>query len=96
MSNLRPLADRIVVKKFEQEVKSPSGLYIPPASADKPDQGEVIAVGPGKIVNGELKPLEIQIGDHVLYGTHSGQAVKISGHELLVMREDDVMAVLQK
>lgn len=94
--NLRPLHDRIVVKRLEQETKTASGILIPDQAAEKPDQGEVKAVGNGKILeDGKVRPLDVKVGDKILFGKYSGQVVKIGDEELLVMREDDVMAVVQ-
>jgi chaperonin GroES len=93
--NLRPLHDRVIVKRLDQETKTASGLIIPDAAAEKPDQGEVLAIGNGKVQeNGSLRPLEVKVGDRVLFGKYSGQAVKVNGEELLVMREEDIMAVV--
>ena len=93
--NLRPLHDRVIVKRHDQETKTASGLIIPDAAAEKPDQGEVLAVGNGKVQdNGQVRPLEVKVGDRVLFGKYSGQAVKVNGEELLVMREEDIMAVV--
>jgi chaperonin GroES len=93
--NLRPLHDRVIVKRLDQETKTASGLIIPDAAAEKPDQGEVLAVGNGKVQeNGNVRPLEVKVGDRVLFGKYSGQTVKVNGEELLVMREEDIMAVV--
>jgi len=93
--NLRPLHDRVIVKRLDQETKTASGLIIPDAAAEKPDQGEILAVGAGNVQdNGQLRALEVKVGDRVLFGKYSGQAVKVDGQELLVMREEDIMAVL--
>jgi chaperonin GroES len=95
--NLRPLHDRVIVKRLDQETKTASGLIIPDAAAEKPDQGEILAVGNGKVQdNGTVRALEVQVGDRVLFGKYSGQSVKVDGQELLVMREEDIMAVLVK
>ena len=95
--NLRPLHDRIIVKRLDQETKTASGIVIPDAAAEKPDQGQVLAVGNGKILeDGKLRALEVKVGDRVLFGKYSGQTVKVDGDELLVMREEDIMAVLVK
>ncbi|HEY0588922.1 MULTISPECIES: co-chaperone GroES [Telluria group] len=95
--NLRPLHDRVIVKRLDQETKTASGLIIPDAAAEKPDQGEVLAVGNGKVAdNGTVRALEVKVGDRVLFGKYAGQAVKVDGQELLVMREEDIMAVVQK
>ena len=93
--NLRPLHDRVIVKRLDQETKTASGLIIPDAAAEKPDQGEVLAIGNGKVQdNGQVRALEVKVGDRVLFGKYSGQAVKVDGQELLVMREEDIMAVV--
>ena len=93
--NLRPLHDRVIVKRLDQETKTASGLIIPDAAAEKPDQGEILAVGNGKVQdNGQVRALEVKVGDRVLFGKYSGQAVKVDGEELLVMREEDIMAVV--
>jgi chaperonin GroES len=95
--NLRPLHDRVIVKRLDQETKTASGLIIPDAAAEKPDQGEVLAVGNGKVSDtGVLRALEVKVGDRVLFGKYSGQAVKVDGDELLVMREEDIMAIVNK
>jgi chaperonin GroES len=95
--NLRPLADRVIVKRVENETKTASGIVIPDSAAEKPDQGEVLAVGPGKRNDkGELAALTVKIGDRVLFGKYSGQTVKVDGNELLVMKEDDLFAVVEK
>ncbi len=94
---LRPLHDRVIVKRVEQETKTASGIYIPDNAAEKPDQGEVLAVGPGKRDDkGELSPMSVKVGDRVLFGKYAGQTVKVDGDELMVMREDDLMAVIEK
>lgn len=93
---IRPLHDRVVVKRVEAEEKTASGIVLPGAAAEKPDQGEVIAVGTGKILeNGSVRALEVKVGDRVLFGKYSGQTVKVDGAELLVMREEDLMGVLE-
>ena len=95
--NLRPLHDRVIVKRLENETKTASGIYIPDNAAEKPDQGEVLAVGPGKRNDkGEQIALNVKVGDRVLFGKYSRQTVKIDGNELLVMKEDDLFAVVEK
>ncbi|OIM97509.1 co-chaperone GroES [Polynucleobacter sp. QLW-P1DATA-2] len=95
--NLRPLHDRVIIKRLDQESKTASGIIIPDAAAEKPDQGEVLAVGPGKRDDaGKLNALDVKVGDRVLFGKYAGQTVKVDGDELIVMREDDIMAVVQK
>ena len=92
---IRPLHDRVLVKRLEEERKTASGIVIPDAAAEKPDQGEIIAVGAGKILeDGKIRPLAVKAGDRVLFGKYSGQTVKVDGEELLVMREEDLMGVV--
>ena len=94
---LRPLHDRVIVKRLEQETKTASGIVIPDNAAEKPDQGEILAVGPGKRNDkGDLTPMNVSVGDRVLFGKYSGQAVKVDGDELMVMREEDLFAVVVK
>jgi chaperonin GroES len=94
--NLRPLHDRVIVKRLENETKTASGIVIPDNAAEKPDQGEVIAVGPGKRDDkGALLAPSVKVGDRVLFGKYSGQTVKVDGDELLVMKEDDLFAVVE-
>ncbi len=94
---LRPLHDRIVVKRLEKETKTASGIVLPDAATEKPEQGEVLAVGNGKILDdGKTRALDVKVGDTVLFGKYSGQTVKVDGEELLLLREDDVMAIVYK
>ena len=94
---LRPLHDRVIVKRLEEERKTASGIVIPDTATEKPDQGELLAVGPGKRDDsGKLNPPDLKVGDRVLFGKYAGQTVKVDGDELMVMREDDIMAVVQK
>jgi chaperonin GroES len=94
---LRPLHDRVVIKRKEEERKSPGGIVIPDTATEKPIRGEIIAVGNGKILdNGDIRPLDVKVGDEVLFGKYSGTEVKIDGEEMVVMREDDIMAVIEK
>ena len=94
--NLRPLHDRVIVKRLDQETKTASGIVIPDNVAEKPDQGEILAVGPGKKNDkGEVMTLAVKVGDRVLFGKYSGQSVKVDGDELMVMREEDIMAVVE-
>jgi len=93
---IRPLHDRVLVKRLEEERKTASGIVIPDAAAEKPDQGEIIAVGAGKILeDGKIRALAVKVGDRVLFGKYSGQTVKVDGEELLVMREEDIMGVVE-
>jgi len=94
--NLRPLHDRVIVKRVEEERTSPGGIVIPDSAAEKPIRGEVLAVGNGKILDdGSKRELDIKAGDKVLFGKYSGTEVKVDGEDLLVMREDDIMAVIE-
>jgi chaperonin GroES len=93
---IRPLHDRVIVKSLEEERKTASGIVIPDTAAEKPDQGEVVAIGKGKILeDGRLQPLDLKVGDRILFGKYSGQTVRIKGDELLVMREEDIMGVVE-
>jgi chaperonin GroES len=93
---LRPLHDRVIIKRLDQERKTASGIVIPDNAAEKPDQGEILAVGNGKVGDdGKVRALDVKVGDKVLFGKYSGQSVKVEGEELLVMREEDIMAVVQ-
>ncbi len=94
--NIRPLHDRIIVRRLEEERKTASGIVIPDTAAEKPDQGKVIAIGTGKVTeDGTVRPLQVKVGDRILFGKYSGQTVKVQGEELLVMREEDVMGVVE-
>jgi chaperonin GroES len=93
--NIRPLHDRVVIKRKEEDRTSPGGIVIPDTAAEKPIRGEVTAVGKGKILeDGKVRPLDVKVGDNVLFGKYSGTEVKVEGEELLVMREEDIMAVI--
>ena len=93
---IRPLHDRIIVKRLDEEKKTASGIVIPDTAAEKPDQGEVMSVGKGRLTDeGELVPLDVKVGDRVLFGKYSGQTVRLSGDELLVMREEDILGVVE-
>ena len=93
---IRPLHDRVLVRRVEDEKKTPGGIVIPDTAAEKPMQGEVIAVGNGKLQdNGELRALDVKAGDKILFGKYSGTEVKVDGEELIVMREDDIMGVIE-
>lgn len=94
---LRPLHDRVIVRRLEAETKTAGGIVIPDSAAEKPIKGEVVAVGNGKLLeNGEVRPLDVKVGDKVLFGKYSGTEVKVDGEELLVMREEDIMAIIEK
>jgi chaperonin GroES len=93
---LRPLHDRVIIKRLDSERKTASGLVIPDNAGEKPDQGEVVAIGNGKINDdGKVRALAVKVGDKVLFGKYSGQTVKVDNEELLVMREEDIMAVVE-
>jgi chaperonin GroES len=94
--NVRPLHDRVIVKRMEEERTSPGGIVIPDSAAEKPIQGEVTAVGNGKILDsGEVRALDVKVGDRVLFGKYSGTEVKVGGDDLLVLREEDIMGVVE-
>ncbi len=94
--NIRPLHDRVIVKRVEAERTTASGIVLPDSAGEKPDQGEILAVGPGKRDDaGKVIPMDVKVGDRVLFGKYAGQAVKVDGQEVLVMREEDIMGVLQ-
>jgi chaperonin GroES len=93
---IRPLHDRVVIRRTEEERTSPGGIVIPDTATEKPIRGEVIAVGNGKVLDsGDVRALDLKVGDKVLFGKYSGTEVKVDGEDLLVMREDDVMAVVE-
>lgn len=93
---IRPLHDRVLVKRLEEDRTSPGGIVIPDTAAEKPIQGNVIAVGKGKILeNGAVRPCDVKVGDKILFGKYGGTEVKVEGEELLVMREEDIMAVIE-
>ncbi|MCP5141313.1 MAG: co-chaperone GroES [Chromatiales bacterium] len=94
--NIRPLHDRVIIKRMAEERTTASGIVIPDSATEKPAQGEVIAVGNGKINNdGSVRALDVKVGDRVLFGKYSGNEVKVDGEDLLVMREEDIMAVVE-
>ena len=93
---IRPLHDRVIVKRLEEDRTSPGGIVIPDTAAEKPVQGKIVAVGKGKILeNGEVRPLDVKVGDKILFGKYSGTEVKMDGDELVVMREEDIMAIVE-
>jgi len=94
--NLKPLADRLVVKPLEQEEEKRGGIIIPDTAKEKPEKGEVLAVGPGKILeNGQRVPIEVKKGDKILFGKYAGSEIKVDGKELMIVREDEVMAIIE-
>jgi chaperonin GroES len=93
---IRPLHDRVIVKRLEEERTSPGGILIPDTAAEKPVQGKIVAVGKGKILDdGQVRALDVKVGDKILFGKYSGTEVKVDGEDLVVMREEDVMAVIE-
>ena len=94
--NIRPLHDRVIVKRMEEERTTAGGIVIPDTAAEKPIRGEIMAIGKGKILeSGDVRPLDVKVGDKVLFGKYSGTEVKVNGHDVLVMREEDIMGVLE-
>ena len=93
---LRPLNDRVIVKRLENERTTAAGIVIPDSAAEKPDQGEVVAVGPGKRTeDGKVIPLDVKAGDKILFGKYAGQTVKVDDEELLVIREEEILAIIE-
>ena len=93
---IRPLHDRVIVKRLEEERTSPVGIVIPDSAAEKPSQGKIVAIGKGKILeDGSVRALDVKVGDKILFGKYSGTEVKVDGDDLLVMREEDIMAVIE-
>ena len=93
---VRPLHDRVLIKRVEEETKSAGGIVLPGTAAEKPSRGNVIAVGRGKLLeNGDIRPLDVKEGDHVLFGKYSGSEVKVDGEDYIIMREDEIMAVIE-
>ena len=94
--NIRPLQDRVIVRRMEEETTSPGGIVIPDSAAEKPSRGEVVAVGNGLVLdNGEIRPLDLKVGDKVLFGKYSGTEVKVDGEDLLILRESDVLGIIE-
>ena len=94
--NIRPLHDRVVVRRMEEERTSAGGIVIPDSATEKPAEGEIVAIGKGKILdNGEVRPLDVKVGDKILFSKYGGTDVKVDGEDLLVMREDDITAVIE-
>ncbi len=93
---VRPLHDRVLIKRVEEETKTAGGIVLPGAAAEKPSRGNVIAAGRGKLLeNGDIRPLDVKEGDHVLFGKYSGSEVKVDGEDYIIMREDEIMAVIE-
>ncbi len=96
MVKLRPLQDRVLVKRFEEKEVKKGGIIIPDTAKEKPQEGEVIAVGPGKVTeDGKLQPMSVKVGDKILFGKYSGNEVKLGDEEYLIMKEDDILGILQ-
>ncbi len=94
--NIRPLHDRVVVRRLEEETKTAGGIVLPDTAAEKPSQGEVLAVGPGKLLdNGDVRALDVKVGDKVLFGQYGGSTVKVDGEELLILSESEIFGVLE-
>ena len=93
---IRPLHDRVIVKRLESETRTAGGIVIPDSAAEKPVQGKVVAVGKGKILeDGQVRPLDVKVGDKILFGKYSGSEIKMNGEEHLIMREDDILGVIE-
>ena len=93
--NIRPLHDRVIVRRMDEEKTSPGGIVIPDSATEKPVKGEVLAIGKGKLLeNGDVRPLDVKVGDKILFGKYSGTEVNVDGEDLLVMREDDITAII--
>lgn len=94
---VRPLHDRVLIKRVEEETKTAGGIVLPGTAAEKPSRGNVIAVGQGKLLeNGDIRPLDVKAGDQVLFGKYSGSEVKVDGEDYIIMREDEIMAVIEE
>jgi chaperonin GroES len=94
-AKIRPLHDRIIVKRIDLEEKTPGGLIIPDTAKEKPQEGKVIAIGPGKYEDGKLIAVDVKLGDKVLFGKYSGAEIKLNGEEHLIVREDDILGVIE-
>ncbi len=94
--NIRPLHDRVIVKRVEEERTSAGGIVLPDSATEKPSQGEVVAVGNGKLLdNGDIRAVDVKVGDKILFGKYAGNEVKVEGEEVIVMREEDIMGVIE-
>ncbi len=98
MANIKPLYDRVVVKPIEETAeKTPSGIIIPDTAKEKPSEGKVVAVGEGKLLeNGEIKPLKVKVGDKVIYSKYAGNDIVVDGEDLIILREDDILAIIEE
>ena len=92
---IRPLHDRVVVRRMEEETTSPGGIVLPGSAKEKPQQGEVVAIGEGRLVDGKIQPLSVKAGDKVVFGSYAGNTIKIDGQELLIMNESEIFGVLE-
>ncbi|MDO8433042.1 MAG: co-chaperone GroES [Candidatus Binatus sp.] len=95
MKGFRPLGDRILIKRIKEEEKTKGGIIIPDTAKEKPQEGKVIAVGKGKYDEGKLIPIEVKVGDKILFGKYSGSEIKLEGEDLIIMREDDILGILE-
>ena len=94
--SIRPLHDRVLVRRMEEETMSAGGIVLPGSATEKPNEGEILAAGNGRILeNGEVRPMDVKVGDRVLFGQYAGTAVKVNGEELMMMREEDIMGVVE-
>lgn len=93
---IRPLYDRVVVRRKEEEQKSAGGIVLPGSAKEKPNQGEVVAVGPGKVQDGELRPLTVKVGDQVVFGPYAGNNIKVDGDELIMLSETEIFGIIEK
>ena len=96
MANVQPLGDRVLLQPLEAEEKTSGGIIVPDSAKEKPQEGKVIAVGKGKVEDGKVIPIEVKVGDKVLYGKYSGTEIKVNSEEMLIVKEEDILAVIKK
>lgn len=96
MANVQPLGDRVLLQPLEAEEKTSGGIIVPDSAKEKPQEGKVIAIGKGKVGDGKVIPIEVKVGDKVLYGKYSGTEIKVNGEEMLIVKEEDILAVIKK
>ena len=96
MANVQPLGDRVLLQPLEAEEKTSGGIIVPDSAKEKPQEGKVIAVGKGKVEDGKVIPIEVKVGDKVLYGKYSGTEIKVNGEEMLIVKEEDILAIIKK
>ena len=96
MANVQPLGDRVLLQPLEAEEKTSGGIIVPDSAKEKPQEGKVIAIGKGKVEDGKVIPIEVKVGDKVLYGKYSGTEIKVNGEEMLIVKEEDILAVIKK